>query len=102
QHDEGFVCAALDPEHPLVVIVHDEAASQLRNDFERDLTAPILTALHQEGYRVDDGLGLVVPHRAQRASLQESLRQTLGVDDETGNVALAVDTVERFQGGERS
>jgi hypothetical protein len=100
RHDEDFVCAALDPAHPLVVIVHDEASSQLRNDFERDLTAPILTALHEAGYRVDDGLGLVVPHRAQRASLQEMLRQMLGTDDDS--VALAVDTVERFQGGERT
>ena len=77
RHDEGFVRAALDPAHPLVVIVHDEALSQLRNDFERDLTAPILSALHDAGYQVEDGLGVVVPHRAQRASLQELLRQTI-------------------------
>jgi superfamily I DNA and/or RNA helicase len=102
RHDEEFVCAALNPEHPLVVIVHDEASSQLRNDFERDLTAPILTALHEAGYRVEDGLGLVVPHRAQRASLQALLRQMLVVDDESPDVALGVDTVERFQGGERT
>jgi superfamily I DNA and/or RNA helicase len=100
RHDEDFVRFALDPTHPLVVIVHDEASSQLRNDFERDLTAPILTALHEAGYRVEDGLGLVVPHRAQRASLQELLRQMLGTDDDS--VAQAVDTVERFQGGERT
>jgi AAA domain/PD-(D/E)XK nuclease superfamily len=101
-HDEGFVCAALDPAHPLVVIVHDEAGSQLRNDFERDLTTPIVTTLHDAGYRVEDGMGLVVLHRAQRASLQAALRRTLPAGDETGDVALAVDTVERFQGGERT
>jgi hypothetical protein len=96
-----FVRAALSPEHPLVVIVHDERASQLRNDFERHLTAPLLTALHQAGYRVRDGFGLVVPHRAQRANLQDSLRAVLPGAEDPDEVARAVDTVERFQGGER-
>ncbi|MCC7022089.1 MAG: AAA family ATPase, partial [Thermomicrobiales bacterium] len=100
-HQDAFVAAALDPAHPLVVIVHDEASSQLRNDVERDLTLPLIAALHEAGYRVDDGFGLVVPHRAQRASLQEALRQGLPDPAEQEAVARAVDTVERFQGDER-
>jgi hypothetical protein len=98
---DPFVAAALSPEHPLVVIVHDERSSQLRNDFERALTAPLLTALHGAGYRVRDGFGLVVPHRAQRANLQEALRAALPGAEDADEVARAVDTVERFQGGER-
>jgi hypothetical protein len=98
---DPFVVAALDPLHPLVVIVHDEAASQLRNDFERRLTAPLLAALYQAGYRVEDGFGLVVPHRAQRANLQDALRGALPGAEDPDAVAAAVDTVERFQGGER-
>jgi superfamily I DNA and/or RNA helicase len=100
-HEDGFVRAALAPEYPLVVIVHDEAQSQLRNDFERELTAPLLAALYEAGYRVRDGFGLVVPHRAQRANLQETLRRTLPGVEDPEEVARAVDTVERFQGGER-
>lgn len=100
-HHEAFVAAALDPAHPLVVIVHDEASSQLRNDVERDLTLPLIAALHEAGYRVDDGFGLVVPHRAQRASLQEALRREVPDPEQHEAVAAAVDTVERFQGGER-
>ena len=100
-HDDPFVRAALDPHHPLVVIVHDEAESQFRNDFERDLTAPLLAALHNAGYRVRDGFGLVVPHRAQRANLQEVVRRTLPGAEDADDVSRAVDTVERFQGGER-
>jgi hypothetical protein len=100
-HADDFVTAALDPAYPLVVIVHDEASSQLRNDFERDLAAPLLAALHEAGYRVKDGFGLVVPHRAQRANLQDALRQALPGAENPDEVALAVDTVERFQGGER-
>ena len=54
-HGDPFVAAALDPDYPLVVIVHDEAESQLRNDFERRLTTPLLAALYEAGYAVDDG-----------------------------------------------
>jgi hypothetical protein len=100
-HQDEFVAAALDPAHPLVVIVHDEASSQLRNDVERDLALPLIGALYEAGYRVDDGFGLVVPHRAQRASLQEALRHGLPDLEQQEAVAGAVDTVERFQGGER-
>ena len=100
-HGSDFVRSVLDPEYPLVVIAHDEAQSQLRNDFERDLTAPLLAALHGAGYRVRDGFGLVVPHRAQRASMQDVLRRTLPGVEDADEVARAVDTVERFQGGER-
>ena len=60
-----------------------------------------LTALHEAGYRVRDGFGLVVPHRAQRANLQDALRDALPGAEDPAEVARAVDTVERFQGGER-
>lgn len=101
-HDDEFVQAALDPRYPLVVIVHNEASSQLRNDFERTLTLPLLQALRDAGYDVADGYGMVVPHRAQRANLQDALRGLLaGSDEDLDEIARAVDTVERFQGGER-
>ena len=51
---------------------------------------------------VKDGLGVVVPHRAQRAALQDKVPELSVRDEESGLVTLcAVDTVERFQGGER-
>ena len=40
-----IVASALSPEHPLVVIVHDEASSQHRNPFEQRLITPVLEAL---------------------------------------------------------
>ncbi len=101
---DAFVHAVLSPQHPLVVIVHDESSSQTRNGFEQALVTPIVLALADSGgynLSAEKGMGVVVPHRAQRASLQEALPQ-LNVFDETGNLRLsAVDTVERFQGGER-
>src|SRR5205823_10815028 len=47
-------------------------------------------------------LGVVVPHRAQRAALRQGHPLLAIVDPATGAVLRsAVDTVERFQGGER-
>ena len=57
----------------------------------------------QYGLDAEEGLGVVVPHRAQRAALQEAFPQLRVLDPETGSVRRsAVDTVERFQGGERT
>ncbi len=97
---DPFVAAVLNSDHPIVVVTHDEKSSQVRNDFERALTAPLLEALFAEGYSVSHGFGMVVPHRAQRASLQEALR-AVATDPNDSEIATAVDTVERFQGGER-
>lgn len=101
---DPFVRAVLAPEHPLVVVVHDEGDSQTRNAFEQALVTPIVLALADAGgYGLDPqhGMGIVVPHRAQRAALQEAL-PALSLFDANGVLRLsAVDTVERFQGGER-
>jgi hypothetical protein len=103
---DDFVTAVLTPEHPLIVVVHDETASQVRNEFEQKLIAPVLEVLaDQGGYALDpvEGLGVVVPHRAQRAALQEAIPALTELDPVLGTIQVsAVDTVERFQGGERT
>ncbi len=104
EHADQFVQSVLAAEHPLVVVVHDEANSQLRNPFEQELITPVLEALADDdlyGLDAQTGLGVVVPHRAQRAALQEI--ESLRVLDPVTNLVTrsAVDTVERFQGGER-
>jgi superfamily I DNA and/or RNA helicase len=105
EHEDEFLCAVLAPEYPLVVVVHREALSQKTNPFERELVAPILEALadpKRYGLDTQEGLGVVVPHRAQRAVLQLAHPALAKVDTHTGVVlGSAVDTVERFQGGER-
>jgi hypothetical protein len=105
-HDDDFVAAVLDPDYPLVVVVHDEASSQVRNPFEQNLIGPILRALADPSkYGLDPakGLGVVVPHRAQRAALQQAFPELSVIDLATGLPARsAVDTVERFQGDERT
>jgi len=105
-HADPFVAAVLAPAHPIVVVVHDEEASGQRNPFEQRLITPIVEALTApDTYNLDaeHGLGVVVPHRAQRAALQEAVPALVRRDAATGTVTLsAVDTVERFQGGERT
>ena len=89
---DGWLKHTLAPEHPIILIEHNEDASQQANVCE----ALLIEALAQaavEHLRLDanTGLGIVVPHRAQKALLQARLP----------HLAEAVDTVERFQGGER-
>jgi hypothetical protein len=102
---DPLVAAALDPDYPLVVVVHDEAASQVRNPFEQSLIEPILRALADpDGHALDadEGLGVVVPHRAQRTALQRACPGLCQFDLSGGHPGRsAIDTVERFQGGER-
>ena len=102
---DAFVAAVLSPQHPLVVIVHDEQDSQNRNPFEEALIGPVLRALSAgDMHNLDarTGLGVVVPHRAQRIALRRAYPQLTYRDTLTDAALLeAVDTVERFQGGER-
>lgn len=99
----AFLAAVLHPDYPLVVITHTEDQSQTRNLFEQKLIGPILETLATEyGLDARDGMGVVVPHRAQRAALQQIFaRLTPEGAETTSPAASAVDTVERFQGGER-
>jgi superfamily I DNA and/or RNA helicase len=103
---DDLATAVLHRDYPLVVVAHDEAESQMRNAFEQALIEPVLRALADpKKYSLDavDGLGIVVPHRAQRAALQQSFPELCILDAATGLPARsAIDTVERFQGGERT
>jgi hypothetical protein len=103
---DDLATAVLDPDYPLVVVVHDEAGCQMRNPFEQALIEPVLRTLADKtkhGLDAVDGLGIVVPHRAQRAALQQAFPELCILDAATGLPSRsAIDTVERFQGGERT
>ena len=87
---EGWLRHALAPEHPLILIEHNDDRSQQANACEAlVIEALVQTAVAQLGLDARTGLGIVVPHRAQKALLQARLP----------HLADAVDTVERFQGG---
>jgi hypothetical protein len=89
---DSWLRYALAPEHPMILIEHNDDSSQQANACEamviEALAQAVCTHLHLDA---TTGLGIVVPHRAQKALLQARLPSLAG----------AVDTVERFQGGER-
>jgi superfamily I DNA and/or RNA helicase len=89
---DGWLRHALAPEYPMILIEHNDDSSQQANACEAAVIETLARAACAS-LRLDPqrGLGIVVPHRAQKALLQARLPHLAG----------AVDTVERFQGGER-
>jgi len=91
---EPYLRAVMNPAYPVIVIVHEEKASQQANPLEVELITPIvdycLNYLELDG---SDGIGVVVPHRAQKSLLRDHFPDLAACN--------AIDTVERFQGGER-
>ena len=94
----GPMADVLASDDRITLLVHDESNSQKSNPIEHALTAELL---RHDGFEIrepgaaegDDSAisaGVVVPFRAQRRDLVGQVPD-----------AVAVDTVERFQGGER-
>lgn len=102
----AFIDAVLDPHHPIVVVVHNEARSQVANEFEQELVLRIgntLAAQPKPQFDAIEEVGIVVPHRKQRAALQQLLPELSQIDQATDEPrGSTIDTVERFQGGERT
>ena len=78
------------PPTGLFLVTHDECMSKQSNAVEAEIIAQILAAA---GSLLDGSVGVVVPHRAQRALLKTALADNPAVS--------VIDTVERLQGGER-
>lgn len=87
--DTEGIQSVLDPEHPVVLILHDEMESQQANPVEAAMSLGILEQLGFDG-EDEESLGGVTPHNAQRGMLSSFAGDT------------TVDTVERFQGGEEN
>ncbi|AFN04490.1 DNA helicase [Pyrococcus furiosus DSM 3638] len=84
RHKDEFLSIVLDDRYPFVLILHDEGNSTKINELEAKIVEKIIKRVEN----ID--IGVVVPYRAQKrliASLIDSAQ---------------VDTVERFQGGEKS
>jgi hypothetical protein len=114
-------CAAfadlLTPGHKIVTLLHEDEVSSQGNHFEARVVAGAVWMLRQSVSAALDGrgtvthatptplefwnqcVGIVTPHRAQRALVIRELEQLF--PGEKNFIDGAVDTVERFQGGER-
>lgn len=107
----------LAPGHKVVTLLHDDEVSSQGNYFEASLVAGAVWMLRQSVSVALDGrgpvthaapspvefwgkcVGIVTPHRAQRALIIRELENLF--PGEKDYIEEAVDTVERFQGGER-
>ncbi len=90
----NFLMAVLDPLYPVIVVQHEERGSQQANPTEAELIGAIVAVCTEKlGLEGSEGIGVVVPHRAQKALLRDRFPQLAASD--------AIDTVERFQGDER-
>ncbi len=78
------------PPTGLFLVTHNESTSKQSNPVEAEIIAQILAAA---GPILPGSVGVVVPHRAQRALLKTTLADNPAVS--------VIDTVERLQGGER-
>ena len=111
--------AVLSPEKRIVAITYRDGVCGQSNPFEADCVASLVYILrnagsaHLAGHRDEgsavpwdeekfwrEGVGVVTPHRAQRAAVVRRLRETFP-SAEAELIEGAVDTVERFQGAER-
>jgi len=109
---------ALEPDKAAVTILHDDELSSQSNSFEARMVAGLVYSLRQSVSAELDGrgavvhqaptneqfwgkcIGVVTPHRAQRAIIIRELKK-LFPNDPPDLIDGAVDTVEKFQGGER-
>lgn len=83
---------ALATDQPLTLIVHDDTHSQQSNPTEAVLARQLVASANPE-----DETGIVTPHNAQRGLLERDFSTHLGEIGEH----VDIDTVERYQGGER-
>ena len=96
---------ALDPEWPVVVILHDGPPAATQNLFEADLAARLAQKLSERMVGAQtahgladsfwkDALAIVSPHRAQNIAIRNALSPVL-------TPKAFVETVDRIQGKER-
>jgi superfamily I DNA and/or RNA helicase len=109
----------LDPTTPVCCLLHEDETASQANASEAKMVAALIDGLFRSMSRDLDpttpvashalmtdvelfarGVGVVTPHKAQRATVLTEL-ETLFPNTNRDLMADAVDTVERFQGGER-
>jgi superfamily I DNA and/or RNA helicase len=108
----------LAPENKVLTLLHDDDLSSQSNSFEAKIVAALTWCLRHTASAELDGrgpvthavpqpdqfwgrcIGIVTPHRAQRALVIRELR-SIFPSDPPDLIDSAVDTVEKFQGGQR-
>ncbi len=90
-----YIRQIIDPETPVVFVdVHGGSDSGKARPEEADLAVEIAEALVGLGIPSSE-IGIITPYRAQQALIRQRMA------DMTGLHRISVDTVDRFQGGEK-
>lgn len=107
----------LDPQKVALTMLHNDELASQSNQFEAKIVATIVYCLRNAASDQLDGrgvithqpptvesfwkecIGIVTPHRAQRALIIRELSKYF--PEELNEINSAVDTVEKFQGGQR-
>lgn len=123
----NFYDKVLDPECPIVMLNYDDGNSSQVNTFEAEQVVEIVKNIiskelcefdkHKTPYNIfdlfDKGIGIVVPHRAQRTKIQNMLIDylnsttcftSLSISENEKlmeKIRASVDTVEKYQGQQR-
>jgi DNA replication ATP-dependent helicase Dna2 len=104
--EKSVISKALDPKFPLVFFdIHDkrEVAGKKQSNAEARAVREVVAGLLARGIQQQD-IGIIAPYRAQVANIR---RHLFASDPDTAwqalssNTPLSIDTVDRFQGGER-
>jgi superfamily I DNA and/or RNA helicase len=108
----------LRPERRVAALIHNDPTSSQANELEAGLVAGLAFALrHAMAHELNtgagekgtpfsdekffsEGIGIVTPHKAQKALVLRKLRELFPKASPEA-ILSAVDTVERFQGGQR-
>jgi AAA domain len=108
----------IDPKKKVLALLHEDDLSSQSNLFEAQIVTALVCTLRSTASAELDGqgtvihstpnpirfwdkcIGVVTPHRAQRALVIRELRNAFP-NDPVDLIEAAVDTVEKFQGGER-
>jgi DNA replication ATP-dependent helicase Dna2 len=106
RNEDAMVLKAIDPKYPLVFLDVRDQEAQLEaktSDAEARVLREIVAALLSRGIQQKD-IGIIAPYRAQVATIRRHLFSNDASSSWQAlppNTALSVDTVDRFQGGER-
>ncbi|MGW8168396.1 MAG: DEAD/DEAH box helicase [Sulfurovaceae bacterium] len=99
----------LDPTYETMAVTYEDGRSSQANEFEATLVAGTIleaynnfdsSAANYDEWFWKSGIGVVTPHKAQKVAIAIKLYEVFPKDQHK-LIDEAIDTVERFQGGQR-
>lgn len=94
----------INPENPVIALVHDDTTSTLSNKIESELASAITflyySLINDKNEFWTNLYGIVTPHRAQISSIRNQIA-CFGNKRLNHEIELGINTVDKYQGDER-